>query len=627
MNNLYQILQIKASATPDEIRQKYELLMKQFENKDKTAPMNAELIESIERAYAILSDPTKRVSHDKMLQTWIAKEKVLAQQQATQQMKVTPRFIKFIRTLFTEIIHGQKRWKVIALSLVTLAAVILISVMAIQLMGKATENPCKPELDRARSSEERLLVAAKCGDLKMVRSLVDHGTDVNTRETKPPYLGRTPLHYASEVGNFEVVQYLLSRGSNLNAQTNIGSTPLHVASENNQRAIAELLLRRGADVNALDKRGAPLHLAINRGAFDVVETLINYGADVNASKLFSEETPLHELATVTVFQPSHEKIMALLKQKGADFNALDGLGRTPLDIAQPPAAGLLIKNGALPAVKADDPQDLIHRAAKAGSKEAVEYLLSQGYAIGATEKDGTTLLHHAAASGNIELLDFLLFKGIDVNARKGNGRTPLHEAAFAGKEAAVAFLIKKGAQPNVVDNKGFSPLHAVFSDNFYLFWDSNKNIVRALIEAGANSNIQDDKGYTLLHRAADQESLRQLLKDRGLSVEARARGADGKTPLHSLMVYGKNPDSVKALIRMGAGVNIQDNNGNTPLHLISQLGLNNDRMSLGRTLIAEGADVSIRNNEGLTPFGVLKRNPAWIEKYPHYAKLLETGKK
>jgi len=74
--------------------------------------------------------------------------------------------------------------------------------------------------------------AAKRGDLKVVRVLINHGALVNVRGPD----GRTPLHYAAAYSNREVCLELLSYFADANAVDNYGCTPAVLAEQAQNRA-------------------------------------------------------------------------------------------------------------------------------------------------------------------------------------------------------------------------------------------------------------------------------------------------------------------------------------------------------------------------------------------------------
>lgn len=105
-------------------------------------------------------------------------------------------------------------------------------------------------------------------------------SDVNARD---PDSGRTPLHFAVENSDCEVVEQLLERGADVDVQDSGGTTPLHNAAISNASEVAELLLNRGADVNVQDVVGnTPLHnAASNNASSEAAEVLLDHGVDVN----------------------------------------------------------------------------------------------------------------------------------------------------------------------------------------------------------------------------------------------------------------------------------------------------------------------------------------------------------
>src|ERR1035441_6479191 len=123
--------------------------------------------------------------------------------------------------------------------------------------------------------------AAKAGDLKKVKALLkDNPELVFSKDTN----GITPLYWAADRGNKDVVELLLASKAEVNAKANDGRTPLHAASaHDDHRDVVELLLANKAEVNAKDKDGwTPLHFAALVGHKDVAELLLANRADVNA---------------------------------------------------------------------------------------------------------------------------------------------------------------------------------------------------------------------------------------------------------------------------------------------------------------------------------------------------------
>nr|5CBN_A Chain A, mbp3-16,Immunoglobulin G-binding protein A [synthetic construct] len=93
-------------------------------------------------------------------------------------------------------------------------------------------------------------------------------------------------------------------------------------------------------------------------------------------------------------------------------------------------------------------------AAHAGQDDEVRILMANGADVNAMDNFGVTPLHLAAYWGHFEIVEVLLKYGADVNASDATGDTPLHLAAKWGYLGIVEVLLKYGADVNAQDKFG-----------------------------------------------------------------------------------------------------------------------------------------------------------------------------
>lgn len=116
------------------------------------------------------------------------------------------------------------------------------------------------------------------------------------------YAGDTALHIAAAAYQTEIVQNLITGGSDVHARNRHGDQPLHSAAVGSpgspmwnppaQAATIACLIQAGADPNAVDKRGvSPLHRAVRTRCAAAVRTLLECGADP-VSKNKSGSSPM-----------------------------------------------------------------------------------------------------------------------------------------------------------------------------------------------------------------------------------------------------------------------------------------------------------------------------------------------
>lgn len=240
---------------------------------------------------------------------------------------------------------------------------------------------------------------------------------------------------------------------------------------------------------AVDGNLTDLIIASYYGHPAVVKLLVEKGADIEA-KDRDGQTPLSWAAVA-----GHRTVVELLVEKGADIKVKNNFGQTPFSRAaengQEAIVELLIKKGA----GIEDCLTPLSLAAVAGDETVVQQLVEKGADIDAKGGDGQTALSWAAVAGHEAIVKLLVEKGANIEAKDEDGRTPLLQATEYGRMAIFKLLAEKGADIKVKDDLGQTPLIKAAQYGY-------KAIVKLLIEKGADIKVKDNFGQTALSWAA-----------------------------------------------------------------------------------------------------------------------------
>uniref|UniRef100_A0A8D0CN52 E3 ubiquitin-protein ligase MIB2 n=1 Tax=Sander lucioperca TaxID=283035 RepID=A0A8D0CN52_SANLU len=234
-------------------------------------------------------------------------------------------------------------------------------------------------------------------------------------------------------------------------------------------------------------------------------------------------------------------------------------------------------------------------AAHQGHMEVVKALLQANSSIEVKDEDGDTALHYTAFGNQAEITRLLLNKGANVNLLNNSMCTALHIAVNKGFTDVVRVLTEHSADVNLQDSYGDTPLHDAIAKDF-------RNIIEIMVLVpNIDFTQQNHRGFNLLHHAA--------LKGNKLATEkilARARQLvdvkkeDGFSALH-LASLNNHRDVAEILVKEGrCDINIRNNRNQTAL----QLAVTQGHIDLVQLLVSEGADVNMEDEDGDTAMHV-----------------------
>jgi hypothetical protein len=193
----------------------------------------------------------------------------------------------------------------------------------------AEESYYFPNMPDPERGARPLYYAALCGFLNLVEHLILKYPQYAC--ARGGHCG-TALHAASFRGRLQVVRYLLQHGVDVNVRDSGNDTSLLLASWKGHRDVVQCLLEHGADVDLRDYLfNTPLNMAASWGHVDAVQLLLEHNADTN-SQNNRGQTPLHEVVSGESFKADRPQIARLLLKHGANPNVRNNELQTPLHL-------------------------------------------------------------------------------------------------------------------------------------------------------------------------------------------------------------------------------------------------------------------------------------------------------
>uniref|UniRef100_A0A6P7G6D4 LOW QUALITY PROTEIN: uncharacterized protein LOC114334562 n=1 Tax=Diabrotica virgifera virgifera TaxID=50390 RepID=A0A6P7G6D4_DIAVI len=472
------------------------------------------------------------------------------------------------------------------------------------------------------NKDKRTLIheAARNGALDVLRYLVeDCKMDVNVSDVD----GNLPVHMAAQFGCLEILKYLKEKGANISISDKQNHTLVHKAAQSGDLNVLQYLVEDcKLDVNVSDIDGnLPVHMIDMRHSnINILNYLKEKGQIVSISNK-KKRTLVHKAAQ----SGDLDVLQYLVEYCKMDVNVSDVDGNLPIHMIDMRCSNVKIlkylkANGASISISNKKKRTFVHKAARCGNLEVLQYLIEDcKMDVNVSDVDGNLPTHMAAEFGYDEIMKYLKEKGANLSISNNQKHTLVHKAARYGNLEVLQYLVEDCKMDvNVSDVHGNLPAHmaAEFSE---------AEILKYLKEKGANLSISNNQKHTLVHKAAqscDLEVLQYLVED--CKMDVNVSDVDGNLPVHMIYMGDYNVKILKylkhqvafryipnktrhALVHKAAQsgkfeflqyleehckmyVNVFDDNGNLPVHVI------NFNVEILKYLKDKGANLSISNN-------------------------------
>ncbi|XP_044758829.1 ankyrin-1-like [Coccinella septempunctata] len=210
-----------------------------------------------------------------------------------------------------------------------------------------------------------------------------------------------------------------------------------------------------------------------------------------------------------------------------------------------------------------------------------------------------------------EVIRLLLEFGANPLWRDSEGKTTLSRIMrhTNDTELIITFLEKVEDINVTLDAMGANPL--------YIAVDKEKvEVLQYIMSRNPLLNITIHRGVSPLHDAvlARNPNISRILLENGADVNIQ--DDDGETPIFTALNGNDSIEQINILLQYGADLKAQDNMGRTPLHMLcaSEVGI---RLDILKLLLESGADPRATDAVGRTPLESYTRNDITYRDVKH----------
>ena len=419
--------------------------------------------------------------------------------------------------------------------------------------------------------------------------------NLNANDTDYTY-GRTPLVYSCRSGSINSVKYLIN---NHNSDPNItdkqGMTCLHHSCCHGHIDITQYLIEvQHCDINKTDNEGQTLvHHAAWSGNFDLVQYLITEQGLSPTAVTKNGLTALH-YASLSL---NLSLVKELITTYQLDPHQADSNNKLPIHYAAKSGDILLlelcVKDYKCSLSLTDNHgQNVIHFSSMYGHTHFIKHLVENHQLdLCAVNDDGMAPIHLACSNGGLNLVQYII-EHIPSSLElpdKEHGHTPFLTAVYFNQLEVIKYLISKKCNLSATDDEGSGAVHISVARGYL-------NVLKYLIDNNyCNPNATNHQDRTPLHVAvaANEYEILEYLLSKSIPSMSVVWLREIKCSLDSPHDIYNNPHNAVL-------INVQDEDGNTPLHVACHHGQQN-MVSLLLKASLSNNNLLITNKKGQTP--------------------------